>query len=67
MPRKKAVPALVTYADLSARLGVPVNTLRQWQHRGKLPEPDFRVGREPVWLPASVADLQPAAGEGDDQ
>lgn len=61
-PRKKTLQ-LVTYAELSERLGVPVNTLRQWQHRGKLPEPDFRVGREPVWLPKTVADIQPEPGE----
>lgn len=54
MPRKSPAPQLLTYEDLVLRYGVPVNTLRQWVRRGKLPEPDYRVGKSPAWLPSSL-------------
>lgn len=45
---------LITYADLSDAAGVPINTVRQWVRRGKLPAPDYRVGQSPAWLPATI-------------
>ena len=35
---------LLTPSDLSVYLGVPINTLYQWRHRGDGP-PAVRVGR----------------------
>lgn len=40
---------LVTYHEISRATGIPAGTLRQWSNRGKLPEPDFRIGQSPAW------------------
>lgn len=50
---------LVTYADLSRRHGVSVNTLRQWRLRGKIPEPDYRVSGSPAWKESTLASWTP--------
>ncbi len=45
----------LTYADLSARLDVSVNTLRQWKLRGKLPPPDYAPhARVALWKPSTI-------------
>ena len=36
-------------AEIAATLGVPSATVAQWHHRGKLPDPDERIGEAPVW------------------
>lgn len=42
------------YQRISEHTGVPAATLRVWYHRGKLPEPDFQLGRSPGWLPGTI-------------
>jgi hypothetical protein len=47
-------PRLITYADLQEATGRPAATLRVWVLRGKMPAPDYRVGRSPAWLPETI-------------
>ena len=35
--------------DLAEALGVSVNTAYVWNHRGKLPEPEWIVSGRPIW------------------
>ena len=36
--------------EIARRLGIPVGTVRQWYHRGKLPEPSGVLAMGPLWL-----------------
>lgn len=45
---------LLGYAEIEAVTGIPSNLLRQWAKRGKLPEPDFRVGQSPAWYRTTI-------------
>lgn len=54
MPARKQPVELVTYPEIEALTGVSQNLLRQWSYRGKLPEPDFRIGRSPAWYKATI-------------
>lgn len=49
----------LSYADLSARLGVTVGTLRLWVHRGKFPPPDYKpTPRAALWLPETIEEWE---------
>lgn len=39
----------LTYEDVAPLVGVTVASLRQYQFRGAMPEPDGHVGRTPWW------------------
>jgi ParB family chromosome partitioning protein len=41
-------------AEIADRLGVKVGTVHQWVHRGRLPDPDFRVSGIPCWWTPTV-------------
>jgi predicted DNA-binding transcriptional regulator AlpA len=56
MAAKKQPVELVTYLEIEALTGVSQNLLRQWSYRGKLPEPDFRIGRSPAWYKSTIDD-----------
>jgi excisionase family DNA binding protein len=43
----------MTIADLSAMLGVPVDTLYGWRHRGEAPT-GYRIGRHVRYRRSSV-------------
>lgn len=45
---------LLTPADLSELLGVPIATLHRWRYLGTGPRP-LKVGRHLRWQPAVVA------------
>lgn len=53
MATKKTVE-LFDYNRISAALGVSTPKLRVWHQRGKLPEPDFRLGQSPGWLAETI-------------
>lgn len=50
---KKTI-ALYDYKRISNESGAPVAMLRVWQGRGKLPEPDYRLGQSPGWLAETI-------------
>ena len=52
----------LTYKDLAERWGVKYSTLRQWRHRGKLPEPDKTYGQMPVWNEETIRQLEDENG-----
>ena len=43
------VSSWLTQHDLAKVLGIPAVNVRQWQIRGKLPQPDDHVNGRPVW------------------
>ena len=47
------VERLLTITDLSEMLGVPVDTLYGWRHRGEGPQ-GYRIGRHVRYREASV-------------
>jgi hypothetical protein len=48
-------PEWMTYADISLLTDVPVNTLRVWRVRKKLPEPDLTPNSQtPLWRPETI-------------
>jgi hypothetical protein len=57
MPRRDPPPTLWDYNMLSHVTGIPVNTLRQWKWRGKLPEPDLETASGPAWWAETIAPL----------
>lgn len=66
---KKTI-ALYDYQRISAELGIPTANLRVWFQRGKLPEPDYRLGQSPGWLAETIRPWiaeQAAAPEGGTQ
>ena len=54
---------LLTYQDIAARWNVSVNTLRVWVHRGKMPQPDSRIGWSPVWYEETITNLEDENGQ----
>lgn len=53
MAPKKTV-SLYDYARISTETGIPATKLRVWFQRGKLPEPDYRLGQSPGWLAETI-------------
>jgi predicted DNA-binding transcriptional regulator AlpA len=43
-----------TTRDVAAYLGVTPSTIRAYAARGQMPPADRRIGREPVWRPATI-------------
>ena len=43
-----------TTRDVAAFLNVAPSTIRAYVARGQMPEADRRIGREPVWRPATI-------------
>lgn len=41
-------------ADVAAHLGVQPKTVTGYLARGRMPEPDGRVGRTPWWRPETI-------------
>ncbi|MET1008016.1 MAG: helix-turn-helix domain-containing protein, partial [Propionibacteriaceae bacterium] len=69
-PEEAAVPGdverLLTIVELSEMLGIPVDTLYGWRHRGEGPQ-GYRIGRHVRYRRAAVEDwlegrLDPARG-----
>lgn len=52
-PAPAPIP-LLGYADLAARTGVDIATLRVWKNRGKLPAPDHEIGQSPAWREETI-------------
>lgn len=50
----KRTIALYDYQRVSAESGIPAAKLRVWFQRGKLPEPDYRLGQSPGWLAETI-------------
>lgn len=48
------IPGYLTSADIAERLGVKIETVRQYKLRGDLPPPDDYVGRSPVWKDETI-------------
>lgn len=40
--------------DIAERLQLSLETIKSYQRRGYLPEPDARVGRNMGWLPETI-------------
>lgn len=51
---KKKPIHLLGYQEIADELGVKVNLIRVWVIRGKLPEPDYRLGQSPGWLEETI-------------
>ena len=45
---------VVGLVELAALLGVERGTVRQWYHRGKLPDPDAVLAATPVWRTSTI-------------
>lgn len=45
---------LLDYQRIAELSGLSAATLRVWQKRGKMPDPDYRLGQSPGWLPATI-------------
>jgi len=43
-----------TTQDVAKYLGVTASTVRSYAARGQMPSADRRIGREPVWQPATI-------------
>jgi hypothetical protein len=43
-----------TTRDVATFLNVTPSTIRAYVARGQMPEADRRIGREPVWRPATI-------------
>jgi hypothetical protein len=43
-----------TTRDVATFLDVAPSTIRAYVARGQMPEADRRIGREPVWRPATI-------------
>ena len=54
------IERLLTIGELSAMLGVPVDTLYGWRHRGLGPQ-GYRIGRH-VWYRRTVVESWRAIG-----
>lgn len=55
MTRKKhQTIRLLDYAAVADRTGIEVGVLRSHAERGKMPEPDYRLGQSPGWLPETI-------------
>lgn len=49
---------LVNMRGAAAQLGLTYDTVRQYRSDGVFPEPDFTVGRTPLWLPRTLTGWQ---------
>ena len=47
-----------TTSDVAAFLGIAPSTIRAYVARGQMPAADRRIGREPVWRPATIRQWQ---------
>ena len=45
----EGVDSMYGIAEIAAALRVPSATVAHWHRRGKLPDPDERLGDAPVW------------------
>ena len=43
-----------TTRDVAAFLDIAPSTIRAYVARGQMPQADRRIGREPVWKPATI-------------
>lgn len=50
------IPGYLTAAEVAERMGVKVATIHRDLHRKRLPEPDLRVGRSPVWKEEKIVE-----------
>jgi predicted DNA-binding transcriptional regulator AlpA len=51
----KALPSdWWTTSDVATFLGIAPSTIRAYVARGQMPPADRRIGREPVWRPATI-------------
>lgn len=50
------IPGYLTAAEVAERMGVKTTTVHRELHRKRLPEPDARVGRSPVWKEKTILD-----------
>jgi len=56
-PTDKAEPLPTNWwatGDVASFLGVAPSTIRAYVARGQMPGADRRIGREPVWRPATI-------------
>jgi len=51
--------AVVGLVELAELLGAERGTVRQWYHRGKLPEPDALLAATPVWRLSTIERWRP--------
>jgi hypothetical protein len=47
-----------TTRDVAAFLNIAPSTIRAYVARGQMPGADRRIGREPVWRPATIREWQ---------
>lgn len=52
------IDGYLTTADLAARLGVKVETVRIYKTRGTLPDPDAYAGQSPLWRTETIETWQ---------
>lgn len=48
------IPGYLTAAEVAELMEVKVATVHRDLHRKRLPEPDLRVGRSPVWREEAI-------------
>lgn len=51
----KVEPVFLRMRDLPPIVGLAIVTIYEKIRRGDFPEPDARIGRSPVWRPATIA------------
>lgn len=53
---------LLTLKDLADRWGEEYNTVKQWNHRGKLPKPDMILSGRPGWTEETIRNMEAQDG-----
>jgi hypothetical protein len=50
-------PELVGVKELAKELGLDRGTVATWNHQGRLPQPDYILGGNPIWFKERVLSL----------
>jgi hypothetical protein len=54
MQEEKPTVPLLGYMEIAEATGQDISLIRVWKNRGKLPNPDFRLGQSPGWLEETI-------------